>query len=285
MRAPGRRELAAFLAEDVGGGDVTGALLEPRRVRAAVVSRADCTVSGTRHAKGIFALRGCRATARIREGGRARAGSRIMQVSGDVRDVLACERTALNLLARMCGIATAARRMRSLMPPSVQLLATRKTAPGLRYFDKQAVEAGGGRAHRMGLYDAVLIKDNHVAAGPQVEEMLRRSRGRAQVEVESLAGAVRVARAGARAMLIDNRTPAQVSRIVGRLADLGLRRGLFIEASGGITERNVARYSRTGVDAVSSGALTSSAASADLSLEIEWATPWWAPADAPDPAL
>ena len=265
---PGRRELARFLAEDVGSGDVTGALVDDVRVRARVVSREPCVVSGTAYARSLFALRGCRACARVRDGARARAGAEILRVSGGGRDVLACERTALNLLARMCGIATAASRMRSLMPPSVQLLATRKTAPGLRHTDKEAVKAGGGGAHRMGLYDGVLIKDNHIAAGPSVEEMLRRARGRAQVEAESAAEAVRAAEAGARALLLDNRTPAQISKIVGRLSELGLRRGLFIEASGGITERNVARYSRSGVDAVSSGALTSSARSADLSLEV-----------------
>ena len=120
----------------------------------------------------------------------------------------------------------------------------------------------------MGLDDGIMIKDNHIAAGPPIEEMVRRARGRAQVEVESLGEAVRAAEAGARAILVDNRAPAQVRRITRRLAELGLRRGLFVEASGGITERNVAAYSRAGVDAVSSGALTSSARSADLRLEI-----------------
>ena len=262
------RQLERFLAEDAGRGDVTGALVPRGRARARIVSREACTVSGTRHARSLFALRRCSSSARVRDGARARPGSEIMRVSGEARDILACERTALNLLSRMCGIATGARRMKSLMPRSVQLLATRKTAPGLRQFDKEAVVAGGGGAHRMDLCDGVLIKDNHIAAGPPVEHMVRRVRGRAQVEVESVSEAVRAAEAGARALLIDNRTPGQASRIVRRLSELGLRRGLFIEASGGITERNVARYSRSGVDAVSSGALTASAKSADLSLEM-----------------
>lgn len=268
MRPPGRRELAGFLAEDVGRGDATSALLPRGRARARIIAKESCVVSGTRYARQIFSLRRCRSSARVPDGGRARPGAELLSVSGDVRDLLACERTALNLLSRMCGIATAASRMRSLMPPSVQLLATRKTAPGLRYLDKDAVRAGGGRTHRMRLDDGILIKDNHIAAGPPIEEMVRRSRGRAQVEVESLGEAVRAAEAGARAILVDNRTPAQVRRITRRLAEMGLRRGLFVEASGGITERNVAAYSRSGVDAVSSGALTSSARSADLSLEI-----------------
>lgn len=268
MRRPGRRELARFLAEDVGRGDLTGALLPRKEVRASIVAREACVVSGARYARQIFSLRGC-AMSPSRDGRLLRAGAQLARVRGDVRDVLACERTALNLLGRMCGIATAARRMRSAMPRSVQLLATRKTAPGLRYLDKEAVRAGGGLTHRMGLYDGILVKDNHIAAGPPVEQMLRRARGRAQVEVESLAEAVRAAEAGAGALLVDNRTPAQVRRITRRLSELGLRRGLFIEASGGITERNVAAYSRAGVDAVSSGALTSSVKSADLSLEME----------------
>ena len=263
-----RAELARFLAEDVGRGDVTGALVGRGRARARVVSREACTVSGLGHARAVFSMRRCSSLSPLRDGARARPGSEIMRVFGEARDILACERTALNLLGRMCGIATTARRMKSLMPRSVQLLATRKTAPGLRRFDKEAVVAGGGGAHRMGLYDGVLIKDNHIAAGPPVEQMVRRVRGRAQVEVESVSEAVRAAEAGARAILIDNCTPGQASRIVRRLSDLGLRRGLFIEASGGITERNVARYSRSGVDAVSSGALTSSVRSADLSLEV-----------------
>ena len=263
-----RAELARFLAEDVGGGDVTGALVGRGRARARVVSLEACTVSGLGHARAVFSMRRCSSLSPLRDGARARPGSEIMRVFGGARDILACERTALNLLGRMCGIATTARRMKSLMPRSVQLLATRKTAPGLRRFDKEAVVAGGGGAHRMDLCDGVLIKDNHIAAGPPVEHMVRRVRGRAQVEVESVSEAVRAAEAGARALLIDNRTPGQASRIVRRLSELGLRRGLFIEASGGITERNVARYSRSGVDAVSSGALTASAKSADLSLEM-----------------
>lgn len=267
MRAPGRRELARFLAEDVGRGDVTGALLPRKRVRAAIITREPCVASGTRYARQLFSLRGCSVSS-VPDGRALRAGAQLARVSGDVRDVLACERTALNLLSRMCGIATATSRMRSVMPRSVLLLATRKTAPGLRYLDKEAVRAGGGRTHRMGLDDGVLIKDNHIAAGPPVEQMVRRARGRVQVEVESLSEAVRAAEAGARALLIDNRTPAQIRTITRRLAELGLRRGLFIEASGGITERNVARYSRAGVDAVSSGALTASAKSTNLSLEM-----------------
>lgn len=268
MRALGRRELARFLAEDVGRGDVTGMLLPRKRVRATIITREPCVVSGSRYARQLFSLRKCSMSS-VPDGRVLRAGAQLARVSGDVRDVLACERTSLNLLSRMCGIATATRRMRSAMPRSVLLLATRKTVPGLRYLDKEAVRAGGGRTHRMGLDDGVLIKDNHIAVGPPIEQMVRRARGRVQVEVESLSEAVRAAEAGARALLIDNRTPAQIRAITRRLAELGLRRGLFIEASGGITERNVARYSRAGVDAVSSGALTASAKSTNLSLEMD----------------
>lgn len=284
-----RGQLEGFLAEDIGRGDVTGALFHgDAKIVARIVSRkggGGAVVAGVSHARTIFGLRNCRAQDVIRDGYNAYKGDTIIKITGRAQDVLACERTALNLLSRMSGIATETARMAARLPEGVHIYATRKTAPGLRHFDKEAVEIGGGKRHRMGLFGAIMIKDNHIAAemasrGVSRQEAIanliqraqRRSRRRArpdiEVEVENVGDAVLAARTGATTIMLDNFGPARIRSAVSTLAKLNLRDRVRIEASGGITRRNVAAYASSGADMISSGFITSSARGIDLSMEV-----------------
>ena len=281
-RGGGRdRDLARFLAEDSAGRDITGALVpnEGASARIACAEAGPAIVAGAAHAGRVFAMRGCSWRALVGDGGEARRGDAVLSVRGPARAVLACERTALNLLSRMSGIATATGRIVSALEGTgVGVLATRKTAPGLRRFDKEAVEAGGGGRHRMSLGDAVVVKDNHVAAGGPVGALVeaavrrraaRRGRWEIEAEADTVREAVEAARAGADAVMLDNFTPRGAARAVAALESAGLRGAVRVEASGGITEASAPRYAAAGVDSVSVGALTHSVRAVDYTLEIE----------------
>ena len=269
-----RRELRRFLAEDIGAGDVTGALLPAgAAARALVVSRQAGVAAGVAFAREIFAMGGCRVSVRTGDGERMGPGQTVMEVAGNARRMLARERTALNLLSRMSGIATQTDALAAKLPHGTELLSTRKTAPGLRAFDKEAVRIGGGGRHRSGLDEAVMLKDNHLAVGPPVGELIRRARGRGhrrvEVEAETAGDAVAAARGGAAIIMLDNFTPGGISRTIRELDRLGLRARVKLEASGGITERNIGRYAATGVDMISVGSITHSVRGIDMSLEVQ----------------
>lgn len=282
--APGEarhdRDLARFLAEDSAGRDITGMLVPDGAVSARVLcaEAGPVVVAGAAHARRVFELRGCSARAVVRDGRETVGGRTVMSVRGPARAVLACERTALNLLSRMSGIATATKGIvGALEGTGVEVLATRKTAPGLRRFDKEAVEIGGGGSHRMSLGDAVVIKDNHLAvAGPvgalvaaaRRRRAARRGRWEIEAEAETALEAVEAAEAGADAVMLDNFAPRTAAAAVSALESAGLREAVRVEASGGITAETAARYAAAGVDSVSVGALTHSARAVDYTLEI-----------------
>ena len=282
--APGEarhdRDLARFLAEDSAGRDITGMLVPDGAVSARVLcaEAGPVVVAGAAHARRVFELRGCSARAVVRDGRETVGGRTVMSVRGPARAVLACERTALNLLSRMSGIATATKGIvGALEGTGVEVLATRKTAPGLRRFDKEAVEIGGGGSHRMSLGDAVVIKDNHLAvAGPvgalvaaaRRSRAARRGRWEIEAEAETALEAVEAAEAGADAVMLDNFAPRTAAAAVSALESAGLREAVRVEASGGITAETAARYAAAGVDSVSVGALTHSARAVDYTLEI-----------------
>ena len=282
--APGEarhdRDLARFLAEDSAGRDITGMLVPDGAVSARVLcaEAGPVVVAGAAHARRVFELRGCSARAVVRDGRETVGGRTVMSVRGPARAVLACERTALNLLSRMSGIATATKGIvGALEGTGVEVLATRKTAPGLRRFDKEAVEIGGGGSHRMSLGDAVVIKDNHLAvAGPvgalvaaaRRRRAARRGRWEIEAEAETALEAVEAAEAGADAVMLDNFTPRAAAAAVSALESAGLREAVRVEASGGITAETAGRYAAAGVDSVSVGALTHSARAVDYTLEI-----------------
>ncbi len=199
---------------------------------------------------------------------------KIITISGEAYSIFSCERTALNLMSRMSGIATQvnayAKKIRAANP-KVGLYSTRKTAPGLRIFDKDAVVIGGGHRHRMALDQMVMIKDNHIAATDSLLDLIRHAKQKhkkIEVEVESLHHAIMAAREGVDIIMLDNMSPSQIKNIIKKLKQLNLRNKVKIEASGGINHSNVTQYARSGVDMISIGKLTSSVSGLDLSLEV-----------------
>ena len=268
----------AALREDMGQGDVTSETLVAAKTtaKAFIVSRASTVLAGVRLASYVFKCLDPRMDIRAlkSDSQRAQAGEKILLIEGNARDILAAERVALNFLQRMSGIATLTRRFVEAAGPRVRILDTRKTTPTLRTIEKYAVRCGGGKNHRMGLFDMVLVKDNHRAIWKKqgkgglagaVEALRRRHPGLlVEVEIEKMDELNDVVRARPDWILADNRTPAQLRTIVQRCSG-----HCKIEASGGITLRNVAKIAATGVDAISIGALTHSVPAADFSLEFE----------------
>ena len=262
------------LAEDVGSGDVTTDAIVPADLRgsADVVVREAGVICGLDQAFAV--LLELDPTARIellaQDGDRIEHPPQVVaRLHASLRALLTGERTALNLLQRMSGIATTTRRYADLVAGTgVQLLDTRKTAPGLRALDKHAVACGGGTNHRAGLHDAVLIKDNHVAVAGGVPAAVERVRLRhpgrpVEVEVDTLDQLQQALDAGADVILLDNMPPAQLRRAVATTA--GRAR---LEASGGITTDTIREVAETGVDAISVGALTHSVRALDIALEV-----------------
>jgi nicotinate-nucleotide pyrophosphorylase (carboxylating) len=262
--------VARALAEDVGPGDVTSSATVPAAARAAAVitQKAPGVVFGLDPAELAFrALDPEAAIERLTVEGRWRDGGEVLRIEGRARALLTAERTALNFLARLSGVATlAARCVRAVDGTGARILDTRKTTPGLRALEKQAVAAGGATNHRAGLYDAILIKENHAALAGGVGKAVALARARApgiplEVECRTLAEVDQALAAGAPRILLDNMSVAQLEeavRHVGGRAEL--------EASGGVTLETLRAIASTGVDFVSVGALTHSAPALDLSL-------------------
>lgn len=273
MHPRAKKALDSFLREDIGRGDITSNLLPRKKITARIISRNHGVVAGTKYAAYIFSSKKCSVRILRKDGMQVRPDETIMTISGPAYSVLSCERTALNLMSRMSGIATATRSLVRIIKKSskrTDLYSTRKTAPGLRHFDKEAVETGGGKRHRMTLDQMVMIKDNHLAVAPlgDLLDKARRRYKKFEVEVENLRDAVSAARGGASTIMLDNIPPAGISRIISELERLGLRKQVRIEASGGIDASNIRSYAKTGVDMISLGKITSSVQGLDLSLEV-----------------
>jgi len=273
-------KIREFLLEDIGYGDITSSSIVDgdRRARARILFREDGVAAGLGEAAVLFSLLGCTIKPLEADGGRVGSGSAVMEVEGSARSILTGERTALNIIGRMSGIATAvdAAVSRSRRAnPSVRVAATRKTAPGLRELDKRAVELGGGDTHRLRLDDCVLIKDNHLMLGLSIGEAVARARRNAsftkkvEVEVRSLEEATQACDAGADIIMFDNMAPSEIRACLSALGERGLREGRLFEASGGITMENVEEYASTGVDVVSMGSLTHSVRSLNVKLALE----------------
>jgi nicotinate-nucleotide pyrophosphorylase (carboxylating) len=262
------------LDEDLGSGDVTSALVVPRDAEApgVIEARQQLVVCGVPLARAVFeAIEPRLAFEATAEDGESLApGALIARLDGPLRALLAGERTALNFLMRMCGIATLTRRYVEVVAGTgCEIVDTRKTLPGWRALDKYATAVGGARNHRVGLYDGILLKDNHVAfAGgvvPAVKAALAAAPAglRVQVEVESEADAQAAVDAGADFLLLDNCSLDVLARIAARLRGVAL-----LEASGGVHLANVRAVAETGVQRISIGALTHSAPAADVALEL-----------------
>jgi nicotinate-nucleotide pyrophosphorylase (carboxylating) len=267
--------LEAAIAEDLGAGDVTSQITFDLAdaARARIEARQELIVCGLPIAAAVFEHvdGGLRIEPALGEGERARPYQPMMRVSGPVRGLLAAERTALNFLGRLCGVASHTRRyVDAVAGTRARIVDTRKTLPGWRVLDKYAVAVGGGTNHRMGLYDGILLKDNHAAAAGGLEQAVKRALAeapsglRVQVEVQSEEEALIATAAGADFLLLDNLTPEATAHIVECCGE-----GAVLESSGGITLANVRAFAETGVQRISIGALTHSAPNADVSLEIE----------------
>ena len=263
----------AALDEDLGGGDVTSLATVPEdaRGRAAITQKAPGVVFGLDGAEAAFrALDPGAEIERLGPEGAWREGGEVLRVTGGAREILGAERTALNLLGRLSGIATlTARYVRAVDGTGVRILDTRKTTPGLRALEKAAVRAGGGHGHRFGLFDMVLIKENHAAAAGGVGAAVRAARAARpdlplEVECSDPGEIAEALEAGAPRILLDNMGPAALEAAV---AQVGGRAAL--EASGGISLETVREHAVAGLDWISVGALTHSAPALDLSLILE----------------
>jgi len=261
------------LAEDVGSGDVTTAATVPEaaRARATISQKAPGVVFGLELAEATFTeLDAAIVFERLVEEGRWREGGPVLRIEGSARAILTGERTALNFLQRLSGVATmTARAVSAVEGTGARILDTRKTTPGLRVLEKAAVAAGGGTNHRAGLYDAVLIKENHAALAGGVRAAVRRALQAApgvplEVECRTLDEVDEALGAGAKRILLDNMSVAQLRAAVDHVRG---RAGL--EASGGVTLTTLREIASTGVQFISVGALTHSAPALDLSLILE----------------
>jgi nicotinate-nucleotide pyrophosphorylase (carboxylating) len=266
--------LIAALREDVGAGDVTSRATIPANARAAAryTAKQALVVSGVLVAAEIVRYVDPSLEFKLlaEDAASVPAGSALAEVRGSARSILTAERTSLNLLQRMCGIATVTRRyVDRIEGTRARILDTRKTAPGLRVLDKYAVSCGGGMNHRMGLFDGVLIKNNHIAFHSSVAEAVEEARRhlghliKIEVEVRNIQQLQAALAASADIVLLDNFTPAETRKAVEFIAGL-----VPVESSGGITLDNVRDFAEAGVDYISVGALTHSAPAVDIHLRI-----------------
>ena len=274
------RIIRLALAEDLGdAGDITSRAVIPpdARMSAALVARETGMLAGLSVAARVFALVNPEVATELLcgDGSAVTEGSVLARVSGSARDVLAAERTALNFVGHLSGIATrTARFVTAVAGTRARILDTRKTTPGLRALEKYAVRAGGGTNHRMGLYDAVLIKDNHVAVAGSVGRAVKAARAGTQpdtaveVEVEAPGQALEAAEAGADIILLDNMDLATMREAVSLIDGRALT-----EASGGIDLKRVRQVAETGVDRISAGALTYGVPRLNVALDFETPAP------------
>ena len=269
-----KKELLRFISEDIQSGDITSVLLPKNKIKAKIISRENGILAGVKFAGNIFRLKGCSVKIIKKDGAKVKPNQIILQVSGNARTILSCERTALNLLSRMSGIATHTNLLVSKIRKinrKTKLYSTRKTAPGLRFFDKEAVMIGGGHKHRMSLNEMVMIKDNHLFVSNSMEDIIKNARKRhknVEVEVENQRDAVTAAGNGATIIMLDNFSPEQIKKTITALQKKKLRNKVKLEASGGINSKNIGAFAKTGVDMISVGSITNSVKGLDLSLEV-----------------
>ncbi|WP_297487536.1 carboxylating nicotinate-nucleotide diphosphorylase [Thermococcus sp.] len=267
--------LLRFINEDAPFGDVTSKAVIPggMKARAVIVAKQNGIIAGVEETEALFKHFGVEVRVKKRDGEEVEKGDTIVELEGDAKAVLLVERTALNVVGRMSGIATEVRRLVErvrAVNPKVRVAGTRKSL--LKPLDKKAILIGGGEPHRFSLSDAILIKDNHLALVP-LEEAIKRAKAFSvykviEVEVESIEDAVKAARAGADVVMLDNMTPGEIAKTIEALKREGLRDKVKIEVSGGITPENIAEYARLDIDVISLGYLTHSVKNFDVSLEV-----------------
>ena len=272
-------KLRQILAEDIGQGDVTAqAIIPPNlNVKAIVITKEEGVAAGIEETIILAEYLGLKVKAKVADGEKIRNKQVLMEISGDARTILSAERTMLNLLSRMSGIATITRTLTEKLGKTgakAKIAATRKSAPGLLYFDKKAVTIGSGDPHRLHLDDMILIKDNHIAIVGSPEEAVKKAKANASftkkiaVEVTKASDVLKVAQAGADVIMLDNFSIEQVKDAVDLLKKAGFLGKVILEASGGITAKNMMDYAMAKVDIISMGEITHSVKALDISLEI-----------------
>jgi nicotinate-nucleotide pyrophosphorylase (carboxylating) len=273
-----QEKLIQILADDIGQGDVTAQAIIPQNltVKAEVIAKAEGIAAGIEEATILAECLELKVTAKVADGEKIRNKQVLMEISGNARTLLSVERTLLNLLSRMSGIATATHGLTEKLKAAdskAKIAATRKSAPGLLYFDKKAVQIGGGDPHRLHLDDMVLIKDNHIAIVGSAEEAVKIAKAnvsfskKIEVEVTTVEDALKIAQAGADIVMLDNFSPKQAKEAVDALRKKEFGKVLF-EVSGKITSENLLDYANAKVDIISLGELTHSVKALDISLEI-----------------
>jgi nicotinate-nucleotide pyrophosphorylase (carboxylating) len=274
-----QEKISKFLVEDLGQGDITTLLTVPSgtHAEAEIVVKEAAVIAGIEEALTLLESFGFQVKALVSDGSRVEEKATVLKIVGDARTILSIERTLLNLLTRMSGIATATRRLIEKVRRAgyeTRIACTRKTAPGLLYFDKKAVMLGGGDTHRLHLDDLIIVKDNHLkvvgdvgAAVKRVIEAVSFSK-KIEIEVSSDNEALEAAKAGVDIVMLDNFSPQQITSTIVLLDSEGLRSKVLIEASGGINEQNILEFAATGVDILSLGEITESVKAVDMSLEL-----------------
>jgi nicotinate-nucleotide pyrophosphorylase (carboxylating) len=271
-------KLKQILADDIGQGDVTSAAIIPANsiVKAEVIAKEEGVAAGIEEATFLMEYLGLKVKAKVADGEKIKNKRVLMQISGDAQTILSGERTMLNLISRMSGIATKTRMLIDKLEKAnakTKIAATRKSAPGLLYFDKKAVVIGGGDSHRLHLDDMILIKDNHLAIVGSVEEAVKRAKvngsfaKKIEIEVTTIEDALKAAKVGADVVMLDNFSPKQVKAAGKALNEAGFGK-VLLEVSGGITGENMLEYASAEVDIISMGELTHSVKALDMSLEI-----------------
>jgi nicotinate-nucleotide pyrophosphorylase (carboxylating) len=273
------KKLQEMLTEDLGQGDITTTLIIPPEciAEAEVRAKEAGVAAGIEEATILLESLGLKVEAQAVDGDKIKSKQKLMKVSGDTRTILSAERITLNIISRMSGIATTTRKLVEKLQKNkleTKVACTRKTAPGLLYFDKKAVFLGGGDVHRLHLDDMILIKDNHLAVAGCVEKAIRQVKAKAsfskkvEVEAANVEDALVAAEAGVDIIMFDNFSPKKIEKAVRLMSKKGLFGKVLLEASGGITEENILSFARTGVDVVSLGEVTHSSKALNVSLEI-----------------
>jgi nicotinate-nucleotide pyrophosphorylase (carboxylating) len=268
--------LLRFIDEDAPFGDITSdAVIPDITCNAVIRAEQPGVIAGLEEASLLFSHFGITVKPLVKDGGLVRQALPLLELNGNAKKILLVERTVLNIIGRMSGIATQTKKMVDIVSavnPSCRVAATRKTCPGFQELDKKAVKIGGGDPHRMNLSDGILIKDNHLALVPLVTAIRTAKKVSAykkvEVEVETSDDALTASRAGADIIMLDNMNPEQIDHTINVLKREGLRDHIIVELSGGIDEESLPRYAALDVDVISLGILTHSVRNLSVNLEI-----------------
>ncbi len=269
-------EIIKMVYKDIGFEDLTtNALIDPDIIiNAKIITRQEGILSGVELASSIFQEFSIKSNIKKFDGDHVVADDVVMDIEGNARTILTVERTVLNIIMRMSGIATITHNLIKKVDNRVIVAGTRKTTPGLQFFEKEAIRMGGGDTHRFRLDDCVLIKDNHIAIVGSVRRAVEKAKKyvsftkKIEIEVESTKDALEAAISGVDIMMLDNMNPNEIKNVVNALENKNLRDKILIEVSGGINPDNILDYANTGVDIISTGYITHSVRSLDMSLEI-----------------